>query len=53
MTHTYKTAIIRKRAGMNMRRRPVAGYVVRMVGCENKTFQTLKAAKAWVDEVSA
>jgi hypothetical protein len=53
MTETYKTAIIRKRRGTDMRRRAVSGYAVRLMGFETRMFQTLKEAKAWIDSVTA
>ena len=46
----YKGAIIRKRNGMDMKRRPVSGFSLRFTEGQTKTFTTLKAALTWVDE---
>lgn len=51
ITHEYKGATIRKRSGMGRVRNSVSGYRVHMKGGIYRNFNTLTAAKAWIDSL--
>jgi len=48
--YSYKGAIIRKRSGMDMRRRTVSGYSLRFADESTQAFSKLADALAWVDQ---
>jgi hypothetical protein len=48
-TYDYKGFRIRKRSGMDMKRRAVSGFSAYNAFLGHQNFRTLAEAKAWVD----